>query len=225
MSSLPATSKYRNSGKRDVIQSFDPFRHYGASLPRFLNYVNRCLANKFQTIHACHMKHPIRHAEPLSFSEITEEESAGEKLHRALLEKLIAIDFSSRKQADDKVLLAEFVDFVRTQNPPLLPVLGTMIGTRTEAAQKLRATGTEVGRLYRQIRELGRSFLSRRRPRPRKQSLVTRYGRNARTSTTDLVPPPVRLSADLDSTYWNRVELYTRCGVNHSSNCRGSMES
>jgi hypothetical protein len=209
MSSLPATSKYRNSGKRDVIQRFDPFRHHGASLPRFLNYVNRCLANKFQTIHACHMKDPIRHAEALSFSEITEEESAGEKLHRALLEKLIAIDFSSLKQADDKVLLAEFVDFVRTQNPPLLPVLGTMIGTRTEAAQKLRATGTEVGRLYRQIRELGRSFLSRRRPKPRKHSLVERYdATKARASTTDLVPPPVRHSADLNVTYWNRVELY-----------------
>ena len=208
MSSLPATSKYRDSGKRDVIQSFDPFRHYGASLPRFLNYVNRCLANKFQTVHAYHMKDPICHAEPLSFFEITGEESAGEKPHRALLEKLNAIGFSSRKQADDKVLIAEFVDFVRAQNPPLLPVLGTMTGTQREAAQKLCATGAEVGRLYRQIRELGRFFLSRKRPRQRKQCSLRRYGTKARTSTTDFIPPPARLSADRNSTYWDRIDLY-----------------
>jgi hypothetical protein len=67
------------------------------------------------------MKDAICHAEPLSFSEITGEEPAGEKPHRASLERLDAIDFSSRKQADDKFLIAEFADFVRAHNPPLLP--------------------------------------------------------------------------------------------------------
>lgn len=47
---VPATSKHREAGKQDVIQTFDPFRHHGANLARFLNYVNRCLANKFRTI-------------------------------------------------------------------------------------------------------------------------------------------------------------------------------
>ena len=59
MSSLPATSKYRKAGKRDVIETFDPFRHFGANLPRFLNYVNRCLANRFRTIHSNRMKNPV----------------------------------------------------------------------------------------------------------------------------------------------------------------------
>ena len=35
MSSLPATSKCRNAGMKDVIQTFDPIRHHGANLPRF----------------------------------------------------------------------------------------------------------------------------------------------------------------------------------------------
>jgi hypothetical protein len=208
MSSLPATSKYRRDGKRDVVQTFDPFRHYGASLPRFLNYVNRCLANKFRTIHAYHMKGLICRAGPRSFSDIFGNESAGDKPHRALLEKLNAIDFRSRKQVDDKLLIAEFVDFVRAHNPPLLSVLGTMTGTQTEAGQKLCATEAEVGRLYRQIRELGSSFLSRKRPMQRKQRAGRRYRTKATASIPDLIPPPVRLSADFNSTCWNRVELY-----------------
>ena len=93
MSSLPATSKYRQTGKQDVIQTFDPFRHFGASLPRFLNYVNRCLANRFRTIHSNRMKNPICHVGLLSSFEVGETASADdEPCQSALLEKLKLID-------------------------------------------------------------------------------------------------------------------------------------
>lgn len=59
MSSLPSTSKHREAGRQDVIQTFDPFRHHGANLARFLNYVNHCLANKFRTIHSARIKSPL----------------------------------------------------------------------------------------------------------------------------------------------------------------------
>ena len=123
------------------------------------------------------MKDPICRAEPLYFSEIAGEECDGEKPHKATLEALDAIDRCSRKQVDNKILIAEFIDFVRAHNPPLLSVLGTMTGTQTEAAQKLCVTGAEVARLYRQIRELGRFFLSRKRPRHRKRCSMRRYKR------------------------------------------------
>ena len=48
---LPQTSKYREAGKKDIIQTFDPVKHYGANEARFRNYVNLCLANKFKTIY------------------------------------------------------------------------------------------------------------------------------------------------------------------------------
>jgi hypothetical protein len=83
-----------------------------------------------------------------------------------------------------------------------------MVGTQTEVALELCATGAKVGRLYRQIRELGCFFLSRKGPRQRKATLDEAYGTKARASTTDLISPSVRLSADLNLTYWNRVELY-----------------
>src|SRR5271165_5525379 len=47
---LPQTSKHRESGKKDVVQVFDPVLHYGANEARFRNYINRCLANKFSTM-------------------------------------------------------------------------------------------------------------------------------------------------------------------------------
>ena len=44
---LPLTSKYRKAGKEDIVQTFDPSKHYGANLRRFLNYINLRLANRF----------------------------------------------------------------------------------------------------------------------------------------------------------------------------------
>jgi hypothetical protein len=40
---LPPTSKYREAGKEDIVQTFDPARHYGASQRRFQNYINRVI--------------------------------------------------------------------------------------------------------------------------------------------------------------------------------------
>jgi hypothetical protein len=56
---LPAMSKHRAAGKEDVVQTFDPHKHYGANSARFFNYLNLCLANKFRTMHSSRMKNPI----------------------------------------------------------------------------------------------------------------------------------------------------------------------
>jgi hypothetical protein len=209
MSSLPVTSKYRKAGNGDVIQTFDPLRHFGANLPRFLNYVNRCLANRFRTIHAARMRDPICRAEPLS-PQIGDEASSDDELCEVLLEKMKAVHLGSRKQVEDKLFITEFVDFVRIENPRLVSVLGAMAATatQTEAARKLGATGAEVERLYRQIRKLGRSFLSRKRPTPRNQCSAVRYETKANASTAESLAPPARPSPDLNSTCWNRVDLY-----------------
>jgi len=56
---LPATSKHREAGKEDVVQTFDPCKHHGANSARFFNYINLCLANRFRTIHLKRMKNPL----------------------------------------------------------------------------------------------------------------------------------------------------------------------
>ena len=53
---LPQTSKFREAGNKDIVQTFDPMKHYGANEARFRNYMNLCLANKFRTMRSKRMK-------------------------------------------------------------------------------------------------------------------------------------------------------------------------
>lgn len=65
---LPATSKHRESGKLDVVQTFDPRKHHGANSARFFNYINLCLGNKLRSIRSKQMKNPICRPENLSLT-------------------------------------------------------------------------------------------------------------------------------------------------------------
>ena len=40
---LPRNSRRRDAGKEDMIQTFDPVKHFGAKEARFQNYINLCL--------------------------------------------------------------------------------------------------------------------------------------------------------------------------------------
>jgi hypothetical protein len=53
---LPLNSKHRDAGKEDVIQTFDPVKHFGANQARFQNYINLCLTNKFRSLHSKRMQ-------------------------------------------------------------------------------------------------------------------------------------------------------------------------
>ena len=65
---LPATSKHRNAGKQDVVQTFDPCKHHGANSARFFNYINLCLANKFRSMQSARMKNPLSRPGNLSLT-------------------------------------------------------------------------------------------------------------------------------------------------------------
>jgi len=211
MSSLPANSKYRRAGKRDVIQTFDPFRHYGASQPRFLNYVNLCLVNRFRTIYSKRMKNPICQAEPLFWSEVGGPDSVNDESYRALSERIKAIDLRSRKHVEDKIVIGEFVDFVRVENPRLLPVLEAiaMNGTQEEAARTLGIAGTDVERLSRQVRDLGRSFLGRKAGTQSRSRCETQSRTETNALQIDAARAPSKASGSFYvCPYWNRIDLY-----------------
>ena len=206
MSSLPATSKYREGGKQDVIQTFDPFRHYGANLARFLNYVNHCLANKFRTIHSARIKSPLCRAKRLFSSEETGDSVCiyGEFSELAS-EQLRAAAVRYHKQMQDRLFVGEFINFVRRENPRILAVLEAIAVTRTqeEAARKLRMTNVDFGRLCSQLRELGRSFVrGKPRSRQREQSSVRYKALKVDVATHDSSSQP------LNAKFWNRIELY-----------------
>src|SRR5208337_1788735 len=66
MKYLPVMSKHRTPGANgrengctDVIETFNPYQQYGASERRFRNYINFCLANKFNTVQSKRKKNPV----------------------------------------------------------------------------------------------------------------------------------------------------------------------
>ena len=66
---LPATSKHRELGKEDIVQTFDPCKHHGANSARFFNYINLCLGKQVQDdVLSARMKNPICRAGNVSLS-------------------------------------------------------------------------------------------------------------------------------------------------------------
>jgi len=206
MSSLPATSKHREAGRQDVIQTFDPFRHYGANLARFLNYVNLCLANKFRAIHSTRIKSPLCRAERLFPSEETGGSACIDgEFSELVSEQLRVAAVLYHKQMQDRLFVGEFINFVRRGNPRILSALEAIAATRTqeEAARKLRMTNADFGRLYSQLRELGQSFVSgEQRSRQREESSVQHMAFKCDVGTNDSSSRP------LNTESWDRVELY-----------------
>jgi hypothetical protein len=206
MSSLPSTSQYRKAGKQDVIQTFDPFRHYGANRARFQNYINLCLANKFRTIHSARIKSPLCHAERLFLSEKT---SDGVCIYdgfcELVSEQLLVAAERSHKQLQDRLFVGEFIEFVRRGSPRILSALEAIAVTRTqeEAARRLRMTNADFGRLCTQLRELGQAFVrGEQRSQQRGQSSVRSQDFKCDVATQNSSSPP------LNTRSWDRVELY-----------------
>jgi hypothetical protein len=65
---LPQISKHREAGKEDIVETFDPMKHYGANEARFRNYINLCLASKFRTMHSKRMHDALCRPAKLSLS-------------------------------------------------------------------------------------------------------------------------------------------------------------
>ena len=155
------------------------------------------------------MRNPLSGAEQSLSPQGKEESYSNDEVCEALVDQLKVVDVGSRKNAEDRLLIGQFVEFVRKQNPRILSALEVIAvtGTQAEAARKLGATSAEVGRLYRQIREVGRDFLNRKAGTRLSQSSETHYGTKSNGSTTKSVSPLVQLSAE-SASYWNRVDLY-----------------
>jgi len=205
MSSLPSTSQHRKAGKQDVVQTFDPVRHYGANQARFQNYINLCLANKFRTIHSLRIKSPLCHAERLLFSEETSDGvCVDDELSELASEQLLGAAERSHKQLQDRLFVGEFIDFVRRRSPRILSALEAIAATRTqeEAARKLRMTNADFGRLCSQLRELGQSFVNgEQRLQQRGQPSVKYRALKRDVAVHDS-------TSQLDRKLWSRAELY-----------------
>jgi hypothetical protein len=162
---LPQTSKYREAGKKDIVQTFDPVKHYGANQARFQNYVNLCLANKLKTIHSKRMKDALFRPGNLSLGE----QMGGEDLStvddefcHSHSEYLRRAANASEKQSNYRAFLQQFVDFVRREDPKVLSTIEALLaaGTQGEASDLLGITETEFGRKRTRLSQLAKCFVS-----------------------------------------------------------------
>jgi hypothetical protein len=164
LSRLPLTTKYREAGKKDIVETFDPLRHYGANEARFRNYINLCLANEFRTMHSKRMKDALCRPGNLSLGG----EKAGEdpcdldKLCRKHSLHLRAAQKACQKQSHDRAFLQEFLSVVRREDVKALPTIEALMttGTRGEAAYWLGVAELEFDRMHTRVKHLGKCFLS-----------------------------------------------------------------
>jgi hypothetical protein len=180
---LPLTSKYREAGKADIVQTFDPHRHYGASSARFFNYINLCLGNRFRTMRSTRTKDAIWRTGNFSFSGLSDAIDSGQvddEFCHSHSEHLREGRERQQEQQYARLALAEFSDFVRREDSSLLRAMEAIAATATPgpAAELLGTTIGELCRMRSRLRQLGRCFQSGaqvpRRRRPYRRRLTKR---------------------------------------------------
>lgn len=193
---LPANSKHREAGKQDIVQTFDPNKHYGANSARFFNYLNLCLRNKLSTMRSARMKNPICRVGNVSLDGHADESDTGQvddefcHAHSAYLRGRCQ---RQEKQRDARHELAEFEGFLKREDSSVLPIVEAIATTATSrAAKMLGITKADFRRLHDRLRKLARFFLA--------------GGAQPRRSAK---PKALYSHHVVDScTAWNRVELY-----------------
>jgi hypothetical protein len=173
MKYLPQNSKHRvvganghTSGCTDVIETFNPIQQYGASERRFRNYINFCLANKFNTVASKRQKNPVCRPGTLSFGQneddsTTHNSSTDEFVH-ANSEFLLSSSSKTQKQQDDRLFTNEFRRFALKNDPAVVPAIDALEATRTigEAAHAMGVSDGEFTRFRNRLKQLGECFLS-----------------------------------------------------------------
>lgn len=188
MMCLPENSKYRQLGKVDRVQTFDPEKHYGANEARFWNYINLCLKNRFSTMRSTRLNDALSQPCNLSLGVQTEEEESGsvsDEYCHSYSTHLRDAAKTADNQAWNRTRLGEFEHFLWQHAPKLLPVLRAIKATRshTEAAASLEMTESEFRRMLYRLVWLGRHFVSgeplpkqRKSYKRRSESLSVRTG-------------------------------------------------
>jgi len=183
LSRLPLASKHREAGKEDVVQTFDPLRHYGANEARFRNYINLCLANKFRTMHSKRMKDALCRPGNLSLTadwEDTDRNQVDDEFCHGHSDHLRRRCERQERQWDARRAIGEFSEFVKRENSSVLPAMEAIaaVGTWRAAAGLLGKTKAEFCCMRSRLRQLGRCFQTGervpRRRRPYKRRLTTR---------------------------------------------------
>lgn len=186
---LPEKSKHRlpgangrEAGCTDVIETFNPVLQYGASEKRFRNYINNCLANRFNTIVSKRSKNPVCRPGNYSFSAQMDPDNYEVVDDEYVHSKSESLSHSSNKirvQLDQRLFIREYVDFVEEHDASMIPVLHAIAETGTfgEAQRTLGLSEPDFNRARNRLKTLRDSFLNRTEvPKQRKPYKTRKMG-------------------------------------------------
>lgn len=184
---LPPDSRFREKGVNgrsdgctDVIQCFDPVRHYGATAGRFHNFINLCLANRLSTILARQRRNPLFNPRNVSIASFQENEDgsepAGEVNEAYLLShsRTFADECRRRSDVEGQILKAyarEFEQFALRAKPKLVAVLHAIQRSATlrDAEKTIGIGNGEFRKCRQELSLLKDRFLEERKFFPRKR--------------------------------------------------------
>ncbi len=137
--SLPDKSKFRAlsyngfpDGCKDRIQTFNPDLAYGASEPRFFNYIKIILTNRLITLWQKAASNPVRASNTSSlYSPEPDGTLLDEDYICALASERGAFGMSYDQAIQNGILVDEFLRFVKNHNPELLEVIRAIQTTDT----------------------------------------------------------------------------------------------
>jgi hypothetical protein len=171
MKFLPQASKHRLPGANmrlngcaDVVETFNPYQQYGASEPRFRNYINFCLANKFNTVQSKRQKNPVCRLGNVAFGVSLDEAdptiNSDEFIH-SNSQHLATQAERMQKQHDDRLYTNQFKDYVHKEDPTVFPAIGALeaCGPMGEAAEYMGVTEPEFARYRARLKQLAECFL------------------------------------------------------------------
>jgi hypothetical protein len=170
---LPTGSKHRipgtngrEAGATDVVETFDPVKQYGASEKRFRNYINMCLANRFNTVMSKRSKNPICRPGNYSLAAQMDPENyevVDDEYVHANSELLTHSSSKERVRQEHRIRINEFIRFVKVHDPAMLPVMEAIASTGTfgEAQRELGYTEQDFNRARNRLKTLRESFETR----------------------------------------------------------------
>jgi hypothetical protein len=175
MKFLPEKSKHRQPGANghdlgcsDVIETFNPYQQYGASERRFRNYINFCLANKFNTVQSKRQKNPVCRPGNIPYGITPEDtnnhsQSTGDEFVHQNSQHLATLAERKQKQHDDALFTNQFKRFVKKQDPSVYPAIEALeaTGPLGEAAEYMGVTEQEFTRYRARLKQLGECFIAK----------------------------------------------------------------
>ncbi len=179
---LPQASKHRmpgangrKAGCADVVETFNPYQQYGASERRFRNYINFCLANKFNTVQSKRQKNPVCRPGNIPYGITPEDtlgnqQSTGDEFIHQNSQQLAMKSEHVQKQHDDRLFTNEFKRYVRKEDPSTYPAIEALeaCGPMGEAAEYMGVTEQEFARHRARLKQLAEHFL-KNQPAPRQR--------------------------------------------------------